>query len=144
MFGKRIAIGVATAALAVTSFASPLMPAANAQFLFKPDVRVNYDSKYGTDEKTVYKYRVKNIGAASASPVNLIARCYYMNINGTFGHKGDIFMGVVSLQQDQQIYKSVTCPKESAQSAYARLRAVVQDDLDPSNNTAYAPNPFDN
>jgi len=46
---------------------------------------------------------------------------------------------VTSLQQDQQIYKSVTCPKESAQSAYARLRAVVQDDLDPSNNTAYAP-----
>jgi hypothetical protein len=144
MFRKRIALGIATAALAVSSFASPFMSAANAQFLFKPDVRVNYDHQFHYSEKDVYYFRVKDIGAASASPVTLIARCYYLNTNGSIGHKGDIFLGVVSLQQDQQIMKSVTCPKESAHSVYARVKAIVPDDLDESNNIAYAPNPLNN
>jgi hypothetical protein len=142
MFGKRIALGIATAALAITALASPFTPTANAQFLFKPDVRVNFDAHFQYEEKDAYHFRVKNIGAASASPVNLIARCYYLNTNGSIGHKGDIFMGVVSLQQDQQINKVVNCPVESAHAVYARLKAVTPDDLNTSNNIAYAPNPL--
>ena len=75
-------------------------------------------------------------------PVTLIARCYYLNTNGTVRHEGDIFMGIASLNQDQQITKVVSCPETSAHTVYARLKATTPNDLNEANNTAYAPNPL--
>jgi hypothetical protein len=141
MYRTRIALGIATAALAVTSFVSPFMPAAEAQAMFKPDIRVNYDTQHHYDDKRAYHFRAANVGTTSVEGVAFVAHCYYMQTNGSLRHTTQYLLPA-NFPQNKVVTRIVNCPKESAQSVKASLRAVVQDDLTPENNSAHAPNPL--
>jgi hypothetical protein len=111
---------------------------------FVPDVRVNYIGKSaGSGGKVTYRFRVENIGAASAANVGLDTRIYQLS-NATFpptdsvatmqsGNGGTI----ASLNQDATQEVTIVCtPLAGNHCDGARLTAVVADDLDPTNNMA--------
>jgi hypothetical protein len=111
---------------------------------FVPDVRVNYVGKSSAGGgKVDYRFRVQNVGAASASNVGLDTRTYQQSLP-TFpateaytsmqsGSGGTIS----SLGQDQTEEITITCtPIQGSYCDGARLSAIVADDLDESNNTA--------
>lgn len=110
---------------------------------FSPDVRVNYIGKDSVGGKMHYRFRVQNVGAASAENVGLDTRIYQRSIP-TFpptesvltvqnGSNGSIdFLG----QDDVKEITVVCTPLPGYLCDGARLNAVVADDLDPSNNAA--------
>ena len=110
---------------------------------FYPDVRANYIGKEASGGKMRYRFRVMNVGAASADNVGLDTRIYQLSIptfpptdsvstvqNGNLG-------SIASLGQDGSQEVVIVCtPLPGYHCDGARLNAVVADDLDPSNNAA--------
>ena len=149
-YASSTALGVALAlAMTVAGAVAPAFAATPAltappqtetmSFMFQPDVRVNYLSKTSLGGgKVAYKFRVQNIGAASASNVGLGTTFAQHAIGQNvatlqYGSAGSI----PSLLQDQSKEITITC--KSLPGYYcdgASLQAYVTDDLNPANNKA--------
>lgn len=108
---------------------------------FKPDIRVNYlgQSSAGGG-KVAYRFRVQNIGAASASNIGLGTTIGQDANNGWVSTRQEGNGGTIaSLGQDQAQEVTVTCtPLAGYHCDGARLTAYVDDDLNESNNTAHS------
>jgi hypothetical protein len=111
---------------------------------FYPDVRVNYiDKAAAGGGKVNYRFRVLNVGAASADTIGLDTRIYQRSIP-TFPSTESVSTvqngngGTIPyLLQDGSKDVTVVCtPLPGYLCDGARLNAVVADDLDPSNNAA--------
>ena len=64
--GTLFAVAVTLSSAIAPAFAAQPAPTESFdQFLFQPDVRVNYLGKTYSSGKTIYRFRVENIGAAS-------------------------------------------------------------------------------
>ena len=145
--GVVLALAMTVAGAAAPAFAAtPALAAApqseTMSFMFQPDVRVNYLSKTSVGGgKIAYKFRVQNIGAASASNVGLGTTFSQHAIGQNlatlqYGSAGTI----ASLGQDQSKEITITCT--SLPGYYcdgASLQAYVTDDLNPNNNKAVSP-----
>ena len=110
---------------------------------FYPDVRVNYIGKEASSGKMKYRFRVMNVGAASADDIGLDTRVYQLS-NPTFPPTDSVSTvqngslgSIASLGQDGSQEVVIVCtPLPGYHCDGARLNAVVADDLDPSNNAA--------
>ena len=104
---------------------------------------MNYIGKSsGSGGKVTYRFRVQNVGAASADNIGLDTRVYQKSIPAPFGESvGTVQHGnggtIASLLQDGSQEVTVVCtPLPGYLCDGAGLNAVVADDLDPSNNAA--------
>jgi hypothetical protein len=110
-----------------------------ATVTFQPDVRVNYLSKTSLGGgKIAYKFRVQNIGAASASNVGLGTAVYQLDAMHNVATRQSGSAGsIASLGQDQSQEITITCtPLPGYVCDGASLEAYVTDDLNPANNKA--------
>jgi len=137
MFGKRIAVGIAAAAIAITALASSA-PQAEATLMFTPDVHVYYQSRKMTNDGDDYTFRIRNEGTVTANSTLLLITCYYWNADGSFRTNGS-FGGAYSIPEHQQVTRTISCPTDGAHSVKARLQAFAPDDTNQSNNSATSP-----
>ena len=106
---------------------------------FHPDVRVNYLNKSaGSGGKVTYRFRVQNVGAATADNVGLDTRVYQLSNDGSVATQQSGNGGSIDwLGQDGSQEVTIVCtPLAGHHCDGARLNAVVADDLDSSNNIA--------
>ncbi len=109
--------------------------------IFSPDVRVNYLSKSaGNGGKVTYRFRVQNIGAASADNVGLGTVVGQQSNTGSVSTRQEgSARSIASLGQDQSQLVDVVCtPLPGYHCDGASLQAYLDDDLDPSNNRAHS------
>ena len=108
---------------------------------FRPDVRVNYLSKStGSGGKVTYRFRVQNVGIGTATNVGLSKAAGQLSNDGSVGTYQTWSGGTIaSLGQDQQQEVTVVCtPLPGYHCDGGSLKALVTDDLDPSNNSAHS------
>lgn len=108
---------------------------------FLPDVRVNYIGKStGSGGKVTYRFRVQNIGIGTATNVGLSKAAGQLSNDGSVGTYQTWSGGTIaSLGQDQQQEVTVVCtPLPGYRCDGGSLKALVTNDLDPSNNTAHS------
>ena len=108
---------------------------------FLPDVRVNYLGKTaGSGGKVTYRFRVQNIGAASASNVGLGTVIGQDANSASISTRQEGSAGTIAtLGEDQSKDIAVVCtPLPGYHCAGASLKAYVTDDLDTSNNAAHS------
>ena len=100
---------------------------------------MNYLGKSaGSGGKVTYRFRVQNIGAASADNVGLGTVVGQESYDGSVSTRQEGSAGAIAfLGQDQsQVVEVVCTPLPGYHCDGAGLRAYVTDDLDPSNNSA--------
>jgi hypothetical protein len=104
---------------------------------FKPDIRVKYLDKASVGGKMRYRFRVQNIGAASAENIGLSTVVGQDANVGSVSTRQEGNGGTIAyLGQDQSQEVTVVCtPLAGYHCSGARLDAHVADDLDTSNNS---------
>jgi hypothetical protein len=106
---------------------------------FQPDIRVNYLGQSAAGGgKVAYRFRVQNIGAASAGEIGLGTVIGQDSNDGSVSTRQEGSAGkIASLGQDESKEITVTCtPLAGSHCGGARLTAYLDDDLDESNNHA--------
>jgi hypothetical protein len=139
MFGKRIALGIATAALAVSSLAAPSIASANVSIPIHPDVKVTYDNHYRFMNSTIFHFDVKNIGTAEAGTVTYIGQCSYLEADATYRNVNQFLGAQAHFVRGETRQMTVQCEKDGPHAAKATLHAIVPDDMDTSNNRGRSP-----
>jgi hypothetical protein len=108
--------------------------------LIKPDVRVRYIGPAYNNGKYLYRFRVENIGAASADNIFIDEAVHQQTYNGSIGV--DQAVGgqkIASLAADGSVEIKVTCiPLPGYVCTGASATAHVDYDLDTSNNHAHS------
>jgi hypothetical protein len=102
---------------------------------FLPDVRVRYIGRTNSGLTVNYRYRIENIGAATAEHVALNERVF----QAYYDWEGDITIEkdevIASLAPGQSVIVSVPCtplPLRICEGSY--LEATLANDLDTNNN----------
>jgi hypothetical protein len=132
-------VGAAAPAFAAVPDLTAPAHAETRSFMFQPDVRVNYLSKTSLGGgKVAYRFRVQNIGAATASNVGLGNGISQHAIGQNLATLQQGSSGTIAfLGQDQSKEITVTCtPLPGYYCNGASLQAYITDDLNPANNKA--------
>ena len=105
---------------------------------FKPDVRVNYLGKSSSGAKTVYRFRVTNVGIGGAYDIGLDKSVGQRSFDGSLGTLQSLGGGQIdALETDQSAEVTVTCyPLDGYVCHSGSLKAMVTHDLDTANNHA--------
>jgi hypothetical protein len=106
---------------------------------FRPDVRVTYLGPAYDHGTHISRFRVENIGAASADVFvdEEVQQHSHDGSVGTLQHVGG--KQIQNLGSDQAVEVRVRCvPQPGYVCAGASAEAIVADDLDPSNNRAHS------
>ena len=131
----RLAVGVATGAVAVASLASaPIAPA--YAVWFQPDIRVVDTAFDDTATTTTFTFKVDNYGVADSGPVTLKGVCR----SHTWGPTTVLSKTLSGLRSGQATTVYLTCKGGMASWVQGKLTATTADDLDTSNNSAQIDN----
>jgi hypothetical protein len=131
---------VNTLAASATTVQSTTRTETLDQLFFQPDVRVLYLGSYSSNGKRLYRFRVENIGAASADNVYIDEAVHQVTFDGSIGADQSIGgQKIAYLGADQSVEVKVSCtPKPGYRCAGASATAMLPDDLDTSNNHAHS------
>jgi hypothetical protein len=108
--------------------------------MFQPDLRVKYVGRAYNNGKYQYRFRVENIGAASADNIYVDETVHQLTYNGAIGADQSIGgQRITTLASDASTMVTVTCvPLPGYICAGASATAQIADDLDTTNNHAHS------
>src|SRR4051794_26564018 len=106
---------------------------------FQPDLRVKYVGPDYDNGTYFFRFRVENIGAASAEGVFVDQEIQQQTYDGSIGTTESIGgKQIASIGADEAVEVRVACvPKPGYVCTGASANARVDDELDPSNNKAH-------
>jgi hypothetical protein len=142
--GTLLALAVTLSGSVAPAFAAvaPSVPARDRMEhlgeVFHPDVRVKYLGPAYDNGKYQYRFRVENLGAASADNVFVDQEVRQLTYDGSIG-KIQYLGGknIPTLASGQSVEVKVSCiPLPGYVCTGASATANVPDDLDPTNNDA--------
>jgi hypothetical protein len=145
MFRPRIAprltLGIAAAAISLTTLLSPSTQA-SADPLFKPDLVVKYKGETGVGGSHFYQFEVKNIGGADAFNASAFATVYRTADNWPLLDSAPVSFTVGTIPQNTTKIVTIPCANQGG-GEYALMKCVgvkasivAPGELDDSNNTA--------
>ncbi len=108
--------------------------------MFQPDIRVKYIGPAYNNGKYLYRFRVENIGAASADNIFVDEEVHQLSYDGSVGVNQAVGgQNIASLAADGSVEIKVTCiPLPGYVCAGASATAMLDGDLDASNNHAHS------
>ena len=118
----------------------PPRPVGDVGPLIRPDLRVKYLGPDYDDGKYLFRFRVDNLGAASADDIFVDEEVEQRSYDGSLGVNQSVGgQKIATLAADQSIEVKVTCiPLPGYVCMGASAKANVDYDLDPSNNKAHS------
>src|SRR4051794_5009729 len=108
--------------------------------MFRPDLRVHYLGQFSDDRNTFFRFRVENIGAASADNIYVDQEVDQRTWDGSIGTLQSIGSHKIeTLGTDESVEVRVPCtPLPGYVCVGASANASVAYELDPSNNKAHS------